>query len=687
VKFARVHKVLIFAAALCAALPLILSFELSLAAGPAFAALFLAGLIAGDALGRSRPVRRGVTGAAILFFVAQIVRVAFGTPVAGALLEYGLALLGLKLCTRRQFSDDQQIIALSFITLTGATVTSYGISYGVFFALFVLIAPSALSLTHLRREMEHRFAKDEESIHRLLQSKRIVSAGFLASTTFIALPVLVLTLLLFAAIPRLGIGFGGNLSVDALPGFTSTVAIGDLRDVMADTTVYARLWPDAAAGTPPRRLDLRLRGAVFDVFDNGTWRATTEKFVPVSRRSGVFPLSTPAARPMIRLRIMQAPTRPPLLFVPEGTFAVETDRLVVGGHGHRRRLEVNGAAVVRYEDPGGTGLQFDALVNGAPLPGAAAVPAPDWLAVPQGLSRLAALAERFTRDASTPGERVRAIVAGLRQYRYARRLSDGEWAAAQNVDPLHAFLFVHRKGTCEHFATAATLMLRTQGVPARFVTGFLGAKWNDVGGYYTVSADAAHAWTEVLIDGTWRTVDATPPGQGGAGGDGAESTVAMALDAAAMHWHRWIIDWDMGSQTALLRDLRSGVRLPRLPRLPVAPLLIAIGLVAAAVVLYRRRSRTTTPSLRRGRTGSADRATALYLALERRLSRQKPRPPGETALEFINGISLSPGDASIARAVLSAYHDARFGGRPMDPDEAARLRRQLRQISVYPVKP
>jgi hypothetical protein len=390
---------------------------------------------------------------------------------------------------------------------------------------------------------------------------------------------------------------------------------------------------------------------------------------------------------MTRLRVMQAPTRPPLLFVPGGTFAVETDRVVVGGHRHRRRLEMNAAAVIRYEDPGGTGLQFDALVNGAPLPAAAEAPAPDWLAMPGGLSRLTALADRFAGSAATPADRVRAIVAGLRQYRYARRLSDAEWAAAQETDPLHAFLFVHQKGTCEHFATAATLMLRAQGVPARFVTGFLGAEWNDVGGYYTVSADGAHAWTEVLIDGAWRTVDATPPGQGGAGGGAAASTVDMALDAAAMHWHRWIIDWDMGSQTALLQDLRTGVRLPRLPRLPVTPVLIALVLIAAAVVLYRRRSAGKVPAPRRGRTRSADRATALYLALERRLRRRKRRFPGETPLEFIDGLLLSGADETIARAVLTAYHNARFGGRPMGADEADRMRRQLRQISADPVKP
>ena len=54
-------------------------------------------------------------------------------------------------------------------------------------------------------------------------------------------------------------------------------------------------------------------------------------------------------------------------------------------------------------------------------------------------------------------------------------------------------------GHCELFASAAVLLLRVRGVPARYVTGFRGGEWNAVGGYVAVRDDRAHAWAEAFI--------------------------------------------------------------------------------------------------------------------------------------------------------------------------------------------
>lgn len=67
-----------------------------------------------------------------------------------------------------------------------------------------------------------------------------------------------------------------------------------------------------------------------------------------------------------------------------------------------------------------------------------------------------------------------------------------------------------KKGFCEHYASAATLMLRALGVPARIVVGYLGGEWNPIGGFQVVTKADAHSWTEWLDeDGVWRTLDVT----------------------------------------------------------------------------------------------------------------------------------------------------------------------------------
>ncbi len=72
------------------------------------------------------------------------------------------------------------------------------------------------------------------------------------------------------------------------------------------------------------------------------------------------------------------------------------------------------------------------------------------------------------------------------------------------------FLFNTRRGFCEHFAGAYTFLMRAAGVPARIVTGYQGAEYNEVGDYYIVRQADAHAWAEIWLEGQgWLRVDPT----------------------------------------------------------------------------------------------------------------------------------------------------------------------------------
>jgi transglutaminase-like putative cysteine protease len=72
------------------------------------------------------------------------------------------------------------------------------------------------------------------------------------------------------------------------------------------------------------------------------------------------------------------------------------------------------------------------------------------------------------------------------------------------------FLFETRKGFCEHYASAFTVVMRAAGIPARVVTGYQGGEFNPYGGYLIVRQSDAHAWSEVWIDGRgWTRVDPT----------------------------------------------------------------------------------------------------------------------------------------------------------------------------------
>jgi hypothetical protein len=86
---------------------------------------------------------------------------------------------------------------------------------------------------------------------------------------------------------------------------------------------------------------------------------------------------------------------------------------------------------------------------------------------------------------------------------------------APNTDAVDQFLFVDQRGVCEHFVSAMVVLLRSIGIPARFVVGYGSGTYNAITGYYEVHANDAHAWVEVFFPGyEWVAFDPTPGWRG-----------------------------------------------------------------------------------------------------------------------------------------------------------------------------
>ena len=66
------------------------------------------------------------------------------------------------------------------------------------------------------------------------------------------------------------------------------------------------------------------------------------------------------------------------------------------------------------------------------------------------------------------------------------------------------------RGYCVHLATAATVLLRCFGIPARYVSGF--AFTASAGSWTAVTGSMSHAWTEYFDGTAWRILDPTPFG-------------------------------------------------------------------------------------------------------------------------------------------------------------------------------
>lgn len=75
-----------------------------------------------------------------------------------------------------------------------------------------------------------------------------------------------------------------------------------------------------------------------------------------------------------------------------------------------------------------------------------------------------------------------------------------------------AVIWKNRKGVCQDFVHIALSVLRTAGLPARYVCGYIEAvaPRNEPGGKKLVGAYATHAWVEALVPGMlWVALDPT----------------------------------------------------------------------------------------------------------------------------------------------------------------------------------
>ncbi len=120
------------------------------------------------------------------------------------------------------------------------------------------------------------------------------------------------------------------------------------------------------------------------------------------------------------------------------------------------------------------------------------LPLPDT--VPE---RVRALAHDLTANAATPYDRALAIETYLRTYPYSLAVP----APPLDRDAADYFLFDLKKGYCNYYATAMTVLARAADLPARLVTGYTSGTYDLYNAQYVIRQNDAHAWTEIYFSG------------------------------------------------------------------------------------------------------------------------------------------------------------------------------------------
>jgi hypothetical protein len=296
----------------------------------------------------------------------------------------------------------------------------------------------------------------------------------------------------------------------------------------------------------------------------------------------------------------------------------------------------------------------------------------------------------------TAGERARRLETYLVEH-YTYTL---DFRGRTAESPIEEFLFRYHSGQCEYFASSMVLMLRSQGIPARLVTGFLGGEYNPFEGYFMVRQSNAHAWVEAYLPGEgWHIFDPTPPaGLPSAEQGGAWSLARQAWDYVLFRWDRYVLTYGLYDQLRIFGSLRNAwqdfwkiferdkqaddaagaaapapsVQAPAAPRhgWPLdVPLPLALGLTLLAAAIYAVYLRFRPPLT----------ATAAYRQLRQRLGRTgAPVPDSVPPLRLHREAEARyPAAAAPMARVIDFYLRESFGGEPLRDDEREALKEAL----------
>ncbi len=527
---------------------------------------------------------------------------------------------------------------------------------------------------------------------RNIEASRVpLAAFFLLCLIFtLALPLfLVAPRSGFAAISRDGAGHTNFI------GFSESVALGEVGTLKQNNEIVMRVRIEDAQSTSDT--DLKWRGVALDEFTGRTWRKSSEARHSDQKypERGFFRLGTTQALQRLTTQtIFLEPLDSTVLFGAPRAVAIQGDFPYV-------RVDREGSIQSRPHP-------LDRLMY--KVVSDTTEPDPDTLR--RDMRAYGSEYERYQQLPVTLDPRIAELATAMIGKAHARNRYDAAKAIeaqlrsvfgyslemkASGPDPLADFLFNVREGHCEYFSTAMVVMLRTHGIAARVVNGFLPGEYNETAGAFTVRQSDAHSWVEVYFpeSNTWVSFDPTPAaGRTETIHSGLTAQIGKYAEALELMWFQYVVGYDRQEQRSLATSLHNSLfdyrrflsaQLANLQRLlpgfarnveivvlPVL-LLVALGLIARRIrqLGWRRAFRIG---------GSESKFPASAIEFYERLmtllyKRGIRRAPDQTPLEFASIVG-----GSEAVVITNAYNRVRFGAEQLSPMEVRQIEEALSAV-------
>ncbi len=432
-----------------------------------------------------------------------------------------------------------------------------------------------------------------------------------------------------------------------LTGFAPDVELGALDPLFDDPGVVFRA---RMQGAPER---VYWRGLALDGFDGVRWFSTTPPQP-----------ATVAGSQGVAVDVTLGQATDGVIFVPGALTGLALDGVQSDRQG--------GWFLPAEAQRGAYRVYVSPRTEGEPWFDEPSMERARWLQLPPSLHPDVRSLARSVAGEGSAEARVGRLAAWLEgEVVYTR---DGRSASER---PLEDFLLIDRRGHCEFVAAGLAVMARAIDVPSRVINGFASGERDPLTGDLVVRRQHAHAWTEVLLEGEWVALDATPR-QAAAAPVPPMQRLAESFDA---WWRAALVDYDRDDQRALLwasaRTVEAWLWLPSVAKTPwrwVLVLVVVAGLVGGLLRLWAvrwlGRLRQRGPAPPQGPV-ARQHARAREAFRERGLGPPAALPPVDAAEWLARRGPAEAGEAMIALAWL--YYECALG-EVRGPDRGARAR-------------
>ena len=554
--------------------------------------------------------------------------------------------------------NDLRLYALSFALILASTAYRPGIVFLLAFVAYVVLATIALMVGHVRRRSEHHGVREVP-----------IGRGLLATSGVLSGVIFMVAMFVFLTFPRVSQGWAGRGEqlATSIAGFSDEISIGQYGStILANPEIVLRV--EFPQGTPADLTGLHWRGRSYDHFDGVRWTRTEQ--IPPSAAPRQWYQDLWGSE-IIAQRIFGAPLDVRVLFTLQPVLDITSENGI-------QPLFDNAGDYVYW---GSSAPIYTVYSPASPPPPDALrdanrgfTPSSTYfLQLPDIDPRIRELADSVTRGLDNRYDRAIAIRDYLRTFQYTRDLP-----ATPREATLESFLFDRRAGHCEYFSTAMVVMLRSLGIQARNVNGFLGGQWSQFGDYLVVTQNEAHSWVEVWFQGYgWVTFDPTPAGAGS--GELLTSWFwpgRILFDGLQHRWSKWVLDYGTDEQAGIFAGLFSRDPVAAASGASAAGRLVrmlGIGLMVLVMLggfAWARRSGVRlrpTPS------------TRMYLQLRSSCARAGLEVlRGTTPLGLLTRVRAERGVASRpAERVIDLYLRSRYGGQALRDSELREMREAL----------